>query len=445
MSKESGNRKVLAPGSVIHLLPCEPKRLNEDKSGAGSVPERPTEIFMIDSVEGMGASAICYEAKRSVDGGKTVKRGKLKEFYPVDSDEPGRFAVHLERAAAADGEQKNQLHARFGTFPNFQLLESVYENSYAVIEEQRKGKESCPFAEDLNKYIPHYSYYRGVPAPPEPEDDELDEEMRPINTTFYVWVENEAGYQSFQDYLNGLCGSMKEANDESDYVGNRIGDLDYILRCMLDLTKGVDILHRCSLYHLDLSPRNFGVQLNAFRTDKDKPGVNLYDTNSLRYGRDPNQIVFSAGTEYFRSPEVKDGDDARCGISSDVFSLGAILYHALMIREEKGVFRNVPFGEDTKKECSKEAFDRIGADLKESELLQSSDDTRGDTLREKFVEIIRKALNRFGDPCGTYRTADEMAQDLKRALYDTGFYKWAAERPGYDVSMPKREKEKRYD
>jgi len=47
----------------------------------GSSPEE----FVIRSVIGEGGSAVCYEAERIRQNG-TVETGKLKEFYPAETD-----------------------------------------------------------------------------------------------------------------------------------------------------------------------------------------------------------------------------------------------------------------------------------------------------------------------------------------------------------------------
>lgn len=438
MDNSTDNRIILKKDSEIRLLPYVPQGFSQEEKGGRPDAGQP-DVFKIVSVEGKGSSAICYKAVKQPGAGQPAKRGVLKEFYPVDIDENG-FKVHMERSAEDDGAKRNQLYAKFGTFGNFSLLRKSYENSYAILTEKRSGDSF--FADDLNKYIPNYSYYCGIPA--QPENDALDSEIARDNVSFYVWVENEAGYRQFQEYLDILCREMQQADEKNGWVDNRIRDLDYIIRCILELTKCVHVLHRFCLYHLDLHPKNFGVQLYDADIDMDSARINLYDTNSLLYGRAPNQLVFSSGTTYFRSREVIDRRTKDCGIQSDIYSIGTILFYALVIRNVNGKYRNVHFCEGME-ECSRKAYEDIPLDLIRSELLQSSDETRNSLIFEKLTKIIRKALNRFDDPCGTYETAGELADDLESILRETGLKQWIAAQKGKQATVLLEDSEDIFD
>ena len=437
-------RKILADGSIIQLLPYVPKRFNsgdvDDSLKSGSNDTLP-DSFVIEGLEGKGSSAVCYRARKIVGDEQLSRRGILKEFYPVDFDDSG-FEVHLDRTISVDDASRNQLYAKYGTFENFFALRSAHENSYAIINEKRNKDSKSVFEEDLNKYIPHYSYYCGIPSMP--ESDEFDREIVRKNTSFYVWVENEAGYEQFQEYLDELCDKMRESYERNINIGNYIKETDYILRCILELAKCIQVLHRFALYHLDLNPYNFGVQLYSNKVDKDNAVINLYDTNSLLYGMDPNRRVFSAGTRFFRSEEVKNCWTDRCGIQSDIYSIGTILFYALVIKENNGFFKNVHFCEGMP-EYSKAAFDNIAVDLANSELLNSSDETRSSLIQEKLALIIKKSLNRFNDECGKYCVVEDMVKDIEDILENTGFGKLAAKRPGYRTSFNLVEEEEASD
>lgn len=152
-------RKILADGSIIQLLPYVPKRFNsgdvDDSLKSGSNDTLP-DSFVIEGLEGKGSSAVCYRARKIVGDEQLSRRGILKEFYPVDFDDSG-FEVHLDRTISVDDASRNQLYAKYGTFENFFALRSAYENSYAIINEKRNKDSKSVFEEDLNKYIPHYS------------------------------------------------------------------------------------------------------------------------------------------------------------------------------------------------------------------------------------------------------------------------------------------------
>mgnify|MGYP006862572580 CR=1 FL=1 len=72
------------------------------------------------------------------------------------------------------------------------------------------------------------------------------------------------------------------------------------------------------------------------------------------------------------------------------------MFYALVIKENNGSFKNVHFCKGMP-EYSKAAFDNIAVDLANSELLNSSDETRSSLIQEKLALIIKKSLNRFND------------------------------------------------
>lgn len=175
-------------------------------------------------------------------------------------------------------------------------MRSAYENSYAIINEKRNKDSESVFEEDLNKYIPHYSYYCGIPSMP--ESDEFDREIVRKNTSFYVWVENEAGYKQFQEYLDELCDKMQESYERNINIGNYIKETDYILRCILELAKCIQVLHRFALYHLDLNPYNFGVQLYSNKVDKDNAVINLYVIDDIKKSLEIKLRLFGENSFY---------------------------------------------------------------------------------------------------------------------------------------------------
>lgn len=433
-------REFLQSGSVLYLRPYLPQLFDSENSFGGPVSET-AEVFSIVGQEGCGSSAICYEAEIIAENG-TRRRGKLKEFYPVDSDDAG-LEMHLVRTDSVRDENKNQIYSKFGTFHNFFQLKRIYENSYAIIEKKRNDRSY--FANDLNKYIPKYSFYCGIPS--QPVNDELDGETAAENYTFYVWVENESGIQEFDAYLAGLCREMQENRTKNIGRTNRIHDLAFVLNCILELAKCMDILHRFGLYHLDLNPRNFGVGLYNDRIDQDNTTIKLYDTNSLLSDRIREQVLLSSGTPYFRSPEVIRNDAEACGIQSDIYSLGAILFYALVIREKDGAYRNIHFCEGTQ-ECSREAYDNLAVDFVNSELLQSSDDTKQTLIFEHLLSILKKSLNRFYEEEDRYTTVGDLAEDLRQAIEQTGLDSWKRsieEHSGYHAQTILENKETFYD
>ncbi len=97
--------------------------------------------------------------------------------------------------------------------------------------------------------------------------------------------------------------------------------LDEALRIAVQLTSALALVHRVGLIHRDLKPANVMVQ--------DDGAIKLLDFGIARANGEPTitQHGMLVGTVLYMSPEQVRGDelDAR----ADMFSLGAMLYHAL--------------------------------------------------------------------------------------------------------------------
>ena len=90
------------------------------------------------------------------------------------------------------------------------------------------------------------------------------------------------------------------------------------------VAKAVDFAHRRGVLHRDLKPSNILID------DEGQPHVNDFGLAKQISARE--SITRSGaviGTPAYMSPEQAEGNRAQVGPTSDVYSLGAILYHAI--------------------------------------------------------------------------------------------------------------------
>jgi len=93
------------------------------------------------------------------------------------------------------------------------------------------------------------------------------------------------------------------------------------VRIAMQVTSALDLVHRHGLIHRDLKPGNVMLLEDG--------SVKLLDFGICRSREEPTitQDGMLVGTVLYMSPEQVQGDDLSA--SSDVFALGAVLYHAL--------------------------------------------------------------------------------------------------------------------
>lgn len=395
------NRIALRKNMSIVLVP-----FSGERSGKRSEKTKETVTFYVDKEIDRGSSAICYEAYYLDENGNKVS-GTLKEFYPIDFNCP---AFELSRDDTIDDIHRNQLYSRNGTLDNFLRFKAGYIRPYSELLAVRNATGSDPEAKDLNNYFPVFDLYQGTSPIGRDED----------NCSVYVWVKNEPGFVTFKKVLSDVCSRM----EDGDF--NRAQDLRLVLHCISVLAKAVDTLHLFSLYHLDLKPENFGIKTFRGKADKDV-GISLYDINSLYSGRGRDTVVMSSGTQYFRSPEVVDYDTALFGPGSDIYSLGAILYYALVVRLEedpetgKEIYKHIHFCEE-KSEFDEEEYDNIGVSLRNSEFLGDTDETGNSIIFGQLYRILRKSLNTisYTNDNGFYETAEELYKDIEEVITQLG-------------------------
>lgn len=397
------NRIALRKNMRIVLSPF----VFDEPEKKGKAPSK-AETFYIEGELGRGSSAICYDAFYFDGNGQKIT-GSLKEFYPLDFASP---AFDLERDESAVECHSKQLYSHKGTLENFLTFKKGYVKPYTELISVRGMKSQYHDAVlDLNNFFPDFELYQGTA--PEGSDEK--------NCSVYVWVKNEPGFVTFGRVLFDVCERMFDGSF------NRAMDLKLVLHSICALAKAVDTLHLFGLYHLDLKPENFGIKTFRGKVDKNGIGVSLYDINSLYSGRERDAVVMSAGTKYFRSPEVLAGSAERFGRSSDIYSLGAILYYALVIelgsdaKGKKPVYQNLHFCEG-RKEFDEGEYNNIGVRLRNSEFLGDTDETGNSIIFGQLYKILKKSLNTvyYRNENGFYETAAELAEDLEAVIAQLG-------------------------
>ena len=370
------NREALKSGSRIVLC-------RKDEKG-----NTIKHTFCIENEISRGSSAVAMNAYYVEN--RTKIAGTLKEFYPYDSSASSSPSFDMERYIS-DDEKNNQLFSRYGTLETFIDFRNGYVKPYELLARQRSS------AKELNYFFPSYELYNGIPY----------DELNPDNRTVYVWVKNDATYITYKEALQNCCRNLKEG------AADGIECLKIILRCMYELAISVNYMHCNSLFHLDLKPENIGVSV-LNNTVKENVGISLYDINSLYYDLDRDNIVMSAGTRYFRSPEVAKRNTYLFGIGSDIYSMGAILYYSLVINNR---YENVRFCEGVS-EFNEDEYNNIAVNLHSSKLIGDSDETQNTILFGMLLNILNKSLNLsdYANDFGSYDTAFEFAADIKKAL-----------------------------
>lgn len=342
----------------------------------------PHEFTILDTC-GQGGSAICYRAT------KNNRKGILKEFYPLDSDIK-QFAVNLSRKNHANSKLRGQLYSENTTIPNFINLRNIYYNSCQEIIAAKTDEE------DLNNFIPRIEIFKSY----------VDDEKNDSNFTYYTWILEDTSMKSFDEIIKDIYIDIKNQENKSK---NTL----LILDCVLELAKSVCLLHLSGLFHLDLTPANFGV--NTYRGSANKNvSISLYDVNTIYSQRFDNYI--SSGTPGFRSPEIEEGKQSEYSIKSDIYSIGAILYYAFVVDEN---YNNCFYDREG---CGKKAFDMIAANLKGSVLLKSADESTNIFLYNNLLSIVKKALNIYGDPCGNFGKTEELIDELEQLINKFGIF-----------------------
>ena len=338
-----------------YLKPRDEIILSRTKSDKG------TKFEVLDIV-GSGGSTICYKVSCSDEagllGGGIAKRGNLKEFHPEWISTAQRTR-HNQLCFYEEEERKRYKTAAQDFLSAYQTLERVkIENIHNEV---------------LNNYIPAYELYFGY---------ESDEHF----PTVYVWTPDDQMGVGFDQYLTSVRGNPQEYPVHKMYN---------ILNTMITLTDGVSALHRAGLLHLDIKPSNFLVSYNS-QYEINPGNISLFDINTFYSVY--SDIPSISGTVGYRAPEVEQG---RADNRSDIYSLGAVLFYAVIISDE--IERN-GFYKD-------EYYSKIDQLVFASEIFKVSSVNDNTFLKSKIAKILKRCLAK--KPSQRYECCEELINDLK--------------------------------
>ena len=341
----------------------------------GGTPEE----YRITSMIGEGGSTVCYEATRINPNGEP-ETGRLKEFYPQEYDNDGqsRFysMIRLKNGRLVPGS---------GTVRSFEKLCREYLSAYELLNRAiAKNKNN----EILKNFIQLGERLDGV-APSGMGLRQLIKKDSPETrrSTVYIWSSGVPG-QGFDSYLREVRRNPTRSPEK------RLLNILKVIHTLTDFTKA---LHTAGLLHLDLNPSNFLVQYDSdFEIVPD--GISVFDINTLRSMADePNGF---AGTTGFSAPEIRS---RFVDHHADIYSIGAILFHAIVINDEDpdGLYRG-------------SVYDNIEHLLRNSELIRYSDTTSNAALMSKLCKILKNCLN--AKPESRYESCSCLRNDLDRAI-----------------------------
>ncbi|MBI3270396.1 MAG: tetratricopeptide repeat protein [Planctomycetes bacterium] len=164
-----------------------------------------------------------------------------------------------------------------------------------------------------------------------------------------------------------------------------------LLAVLRDVANGVQYAHDQGIVHRDLKPQNILLDASG------KPRIT--DFGLARELRSKDRMTVTGtimGTPSYMSPEQANGDREAVGPKSDVYSLGAILYHGLAGR--------APHEGDSLVETVYKVIDREPDPVR-----KHNPKAPGDA-----VTICMKALEK--EPARRYPSASALADDLRRYL-----------------------------
>lgn len=348
------------------------------RSPDGRSPDK----YTVHSVVGTGSSSICYEATRVRPDG-TIETGKLKEFYPCETE--GNFYA-LERLP------NGQLIPGCGTVRKFKAMCDNYRHAYDLLSEAIKEDSRN---EVLKSYIQQGEFLYGCPA----ADTERTSLLRKffgskadlriaeasVHPTVYFWSPGFSG-KSFETYLDELREAPAQRPEKK---------LHEILSVMVSLTDCIKALHTAGLLHLDIKPSNFMLLYDSdFHVRPDS--ISLYDINTLHHYNEKKEELMVVGTKGYHAPESIKND------LSDIYSIGATLFRAVVISKDipDGLYQD-------------RFYSHIPMLIKGSALFESVVNSDA-ALLSRICSILQKCL--ASSPYKRYPCCDDLKADLEEAI-----------------------------
>lgn len=303
---------------------------------------------------GEGGSAICYEASC---GNKT---GRLKEFYP--------FYGMKEKLIRTSS---NQLIPSSRLVENkFYRLCDDFTEAYLKLEQAKKADREN---EVLNNFIPPYEILYGK-----------DEEG--VRGSVYIWTPDDKKGIGFDAYLRTVreYAYQFESNWEEVYE---------VISILYTLTDCVRVLHAVGFLHLDLKPSNFLIPYTGSK-EVNTSTISLFDVNTL-YDID-YPIPRFTGSKGTRAPEIRRG---RADNRSDIYSIGTMLYQALVVLDEveDGLYHD-------------SYYPYLSEMIWDSELLKNPQNSEQRRMVFYLASILKKCLAKY--PKDRYDSCEDLMENL---------------------------------
>ena len=320
--------------------------------------------FHIVNFISAGSTVVCYEAFH-----KSSSRGILKEFYP-------QSAYGLERISSGQLIHSPDYKA---SFKRFIQDENRYIETYEMLlAEKQKGEYP-----DLATFIPYYEIYYGC-----------DSNGQKTGTT-YIWTPHPK-LETFEKMCSDIHAHPLIEPEHK---------LVLALNSILSLTECICSLHCAGMIHRDIKPSNFGFMKRG--NDTMTQSISIVDVDSIcSVYRCPDKIIF---TEGYNEPEIDN--ELPCN-QTDIYSIGATLFHAIVITDET---KNSRFN------FSPRYYGRLQNMVSESELICASETNSHPYVKYQLTAILKKCLCIRAE---RYANCEELIADIKKLLsflipYDT--------------------------
>lgn len=362
------------------------KLRSKDKGGKDVIDD-----FEIEGVLHAGGSCIAYKAVHYFDSG-FKEHGILKELYPLSFSDNLRFNYKLKRRDIDSGILAKQLYSEEDTLENFRSAVADFKKCYKKLSALKEKSEV------YDSFFAPIHFYYGI------------SESESENRTIYIWSPGDSSLRSFDDHLTEMHSTVKrEINSPSGNLNLTLSkELHTVLQTIRALAIGINELHLDDFLHLDIKPGNFGVR-NLGINDGNNISVCLFDVNTLYSG---DARLTSSGSPHFRGPEMT-GDrinnlkNIPIGIKSDIFSLGATFFNAVILMPNgRGLYNYEDFG----------SIDTL---LSHSLLMEYSEYNSRADLHDLLSSVLKRSLARrrddFEDGTESYISVAQFIADIEKA------------------------------
>ena len=196
-------------------------------------------------------------------------------------------------------------------------------------------------------------------------------------------------------------------------------DIDSRVRLFLQVCEAIAYAHANLIVHRDLKPSNIFVQGDGAAKVLDFGMAKLLDAGGAE--EEMTELTRAGGAAFtpeYAAPEQFDGNPIT--VTTDVYSLGVVLFVLLSGRRPYGEERNTPaqlaraINEDEPRRLSLAATETTGNTAQIAERRATSPEQLRRALRGDLETIVTRALKK--EPAERYDSVQSFANDLRRYL-----------------------------